>query len=160
MISEVLGAGPVRARQSIEYVVKSTASPESDPGGCETRREPVSKTERTIEYLSILKRALNAVSRRPGRFQAKEKAARGLPFQFEDAKVGLLVPSSWFFPGPPSSRLASRFQTRICSCIGLPGIALSGSFPSSPARSHCSVDPLALFAFPTGSAFASTAPDY
>jgi hypothetical protein len=42
----------------------------------------------------------------------------------EDAKVGLLVSFFRFFSVPPTLRPASRVQTRICSCIGLPGIAL------------------------------------
>ena len=111
--------------------------------------------------MSILKETFNAVTRRLRMAQAKEKAVTSdRLFRFEDAEVGLLVPSSWLFPGLPSSRLAFRFQARICSCIGLPWHSVSGSFPSSPVRSFRSVEPLARLAFPSGSAFASTAPDY
>jgi hypothetical protein len=53
-----------------------------------------------------------------------KKAADGGFLNIEDAKVGLLVSFFWLFPVPPSLRLVSRVQTRICSCIGLPGIAL------------------------------------
>jgi hypothetical protein len=54
----------------------------------------------------------------------QKKAADGSFLKIEDAKVGLLVSFFRFFPVSPSLRLASRVKTRICSCIGLPGIAL------------------------------------
>ena len=95
-----------------------------------------------------------------GETLTKKRQPKGCLFNLRTLKVGLLVPSFWLFPGPPSSRLVSRFRTRICSCIGLPRHSTFDSFPSSSKCSCCSVDPLALLFFATGSAFASTAPDY
>lgn len=57
----------------------------------------------------------------------------------EDAKVGLLVSCFRFSSGYPTLRPGIQFQTRFCSCIGLPGIAPSirseflDVFPPIPA---------------------------
>ena len=83
----------------------------------------------------------------------KKAAWGGCFFEYEDAMVGLLVPSSWFFRFPPSLQSASGFQTRICSCIGLPRHSAIDSFPSSSMRSFHSDGQFALTIFASGSAF-------
>ncbi len=144
---------PIHEHFSSAFNAVSRQSVENASCGCETRRVSVSKAECTKGYMSILKRMLNAVSRRMRLFQSKKRQPDGLPFMYEDAKVGLLVPSSWFFRCPPSLRLASCFQTRICSCIGLPWHSAIDSFPSSSKRSFYSNGQFALTTFASGSAF-------
>ena len=72
-------------------------------------------------------RALHYTGRRGDRFcrfAQKRKPPYGGFLIFEDAKVGLLVSFFWLFFRYATSRPHIYIQARICSCIGLPGIAL------------------------------------
>ena len=65
----------------------------------------------------------------PESIRQKKRRCRNTAFSdLRTLEVGLLVPSSWSFSGPPASRPVSRFQSRSCSCIGLPWHSAIGSF--------------------------------
>ena len=67
----------------------------------------------------------------------KRKGSLAAAFSYlRTLKVGLLVPSSWPFPGQLALRRPFRFQARICSCIGLPWHSRYAAVPSAACRSR------------------------
>ena len=82
----------------------------------------------------------------------------GNPLPGEDAKVGLLV-ASFYFPRVGVFRALPRRQARVCSCIGLPGIAHLILFRVPQVRSHTASGRFRVVVA-AGSAFCVHRPQY